>query len=77
MSKDFLKTKIILSQTLIKQLEYENWDDINPEMLILNCNTKIIEAHKWLAHDKLELLNIFFKNIDDQIIVKVNNETLN
>ena len=77
MNDSLIKNKKILSATLIKELENVNWENIIPENLILNCNQKILNENKWLANDKLELLNFFLKDIDDQIILKISNEFLN
>ena len=68
MEKYILETKEKMAFVLIELLKEYEWNEIDKELIISKLEFKLKNNLEWLASDKIELLGIFLKSIDLQIL---------
>ena len=63
-----IKYQMSLSISILELLAEKEYEEINSDLIVKNLKIKNNYSYVWMADDKIDLLNVYFEQSNDQIL---------
>ena len=63
-----IKYQMYLSISILELLAEKEYEEINSDLIVKNLKIKNNYSYVWMADDKIDLLNVYFEQSNDQIL---------